>query len=95
LTCSQEQQLADMFGTAALETYLSTGWREDYQGTFGGLVMCFDGFLPFRDNVDAAAELGVAVIVEPGGSIRTPEVASAAVEHSIRHITTGLRIFHH
>jgi phosphoribosylaminoimidazolecarboxamide formyltransferase/IMP cyclohydrolase len=95
LTRSQEQQLAEIFGLDALQTYRAGGWREDYLSTLGQLVMCSDGFLPFRDNVDAAAELGVAVIAEPGGSIRTPEVTEAAAEHSIRHITTDVRLFHH
>ena len=57
--------------------------------------MCSDGFIPFRDNVDLAAELGVTALVEPGGSVRTPEVAAAATEHDIAHATTGLRLFHH
>jgi phosphoribosylaminoimidazolecarboxamide formyltransferase / IMP cyclohydrolase len=33
-----------------------------------GITMTSDGYLPFRDNVEHAAEAGVSVIVEPGGS---------------------------
>lgn len=95
LTRSQEGQLAELFGNDALEIYRSPDWREEHLESFGELVMCSDGFLPFRDNVDAAAGLGVSVIAEPGGSIRTPEVTHAASEHSIRHVTTGVRLFHH
>ena len=95
LTHSQEGQLGELFGVDALAIYRSPGWREEHLKTFGDLVMCSDGFLPFRDNVDAAAELGVTLIAEPGGSIRTPEVAEAAIEHSIRHVTTDVRLFHH
>lgn len=46
-------------------------------------------------NVDHAAEFGVARIIEPGGSIRTPEVASAAAQLGIAHVQTRLRLFHH
>jgi len=54
-----------------------------------------DGFLPFRDNVDKAAEVGVRTIIEPGGSIRASEIRQAAGELCIRHVETGLRLFHH
>jgi phosphoribosylaminoimidazolecarboxamide formyltransferase / IMP cyclohydrolase len=95
LTRSQEGQLGKIFGMIALETYRAVDWREDYLSTFRDLVMCSDGFLPFRDNVDAAAELGIVAIAEPGGSMRTAEVHEAATEHSIRHLITPLRLFHH
>ena len=55
----------------------------------------FDGFLPFRDNVEYAAAAGVTTIVEPGGSARTGEVAASALAHGIAHVQTGLRLFHH
>jgi phosphoribosylaminoimidazolecarboxamide formyltransferase / IMP cyclohydrolase len=51
--------------------------------------------LPFRDNVDHAAAVGVKTIIEPGGSIRASEIQRAAQELGIRHIETGLRLFHH
>jgi phosphoribosylaminoimidazolecarboxamide formyltransferase / IMP cyclohydrolase len=35
------------------------------------------------------------VIVEPGGSARTSEVAASAAAHGITHVQTGLRLFHH
>ena len=57
--------------------------------------MTSDGYLPFRDNVEHAAAAGVTTIVEPGGSTRTSEVADSAAAHSIAHVQTGLRLFHH
>ena len=95
LTRHQTGQLADLFGPSALADYDRPDWRAEWLAQWSGLVMCSDGFIPFRDNVDVAAEMGVTTIVEPGGSARTPEVGAAAAEHGITHITTGLRLFHH
>jgi phosphoribosylaminoimidazolecarboxamide formyltransferase/IMP cyclohydrolase len=55
--------------------------------------MTSDGSIPLRDHLDHAAEGGVTTVVEPGGSIRTPEVHAAAEELGIRHPTTGQRLF--
>ncbi len=60
-----------------------------------GCVMASDAFFPFRDSVDAAAEHGVAAIIQPGGSIRDEEVIKAAEEHGIAMVFTGLRHFKH
>ena len=53
--------------------------------------MASDGYLPFRDNIEHAAVLGVSTIVEPGGSTRTSDVAASANAHGIDLIETGLR----
>jgi phosphoribosylaminoimidazolecarboxamide formyltransferase/IMP cyclohydrolase len=60
-----------------------------------GSVMASDAFFPFRDGIDAAAEAGVAAVVQPGGSIRDPEVIAAADEHGISMVFTGERHFRH
>jgi len=54
-----------------------------------------DAYFPFRDGVDQAAEAGVVAIVQPGGSIRDPEVIAAADEHGIAMVLTGRRQFRH
>ncbi|WP_020579834.1 hypothetical protein [Actinopolymorpha alba] len=54
-----------------------------------------DGLLPFRDNVDEAAPHGVRWLAEPGGSIRSDEVARACEEHGISLVRTGVRLFQH
>jgi phosphoribosylaminoimidazolecarboxamide formyltransferase/IMP cyclohydrolase len=54
-----------------------------------------DAFFPFRDGVDAVAAAGVAVIVQPGGSLRDDESIAAADEHGIAMIMTGERHFKH
>ncbi|MDR0291768.1 MAG: bifunctional phosphoribosylaminoimidazolecarboxamide formyltransferase/IMP cyclohydrolase [Elusimicrobium sp.] len=59
------------------------------------LVLGSDAFFPFRDGVDAAAKLGVSAIVQPGGSVKDAEAITAADEHGIAMIFTGLRHFRH
>ena len=60
-----------------------------------GSVLASDAFFPFRDNVDKAAEAGVAGIIQPGGSIKDEEVIKAANEHNIAMVFTGIRHFKH
>jgi phosphoribosylaminoimidazolecarboxamide formyltransferase/IMP cyclohydrolase len=57
--------------------------------------MVSDGALPFTDNVVEAQRYGVAHIAEPGGSIRTPEVAAACAAAGITWSETGVRLFRH
>jgi phosphoribosylaminoimidazolecarboxamide formyltransferase/IMP cyclohydrolase len=60
-----------------------------------GSVMASDAFFPFRDGLDAAAEHGVAAVIQPGGSKRDAEVIAAADEHDIAMVFTGMRHFRH
>jgi phosphoribosylaminoimidazolecarboxamide formyltransferase/IMP cyclohydrolase len=60
-----------------------------------GSALGSDAFFPFRDGVDQAAEAGVRVIVQPGGSVRDAEVIAAADEHDIAMVFTGVRLFRH
>jgi phosphoribosylaminoimidazolecarboxamide formyltransferase/IMP cyclohydrolase len=60
-----------------------------------GAVLASDAFLPFRDGLDAAAELGIRAVIQPGGSLRDPEVIAAADEHGIAMVFTGVRHFRH
>ena len=60
-----------------------------------GCTLASDAFFPFRDGVDAAAEAGARVIVQPGGSIRDEEVIGAADEHGVAMVFTGRRLFRH
>ncbi|MDH3752467.1 MAG: bifunctional phosphoribosylaminoimidazolecarboxamide formyltransferase/IMP cyclohydrolase [Acidimicrobiia bacterium] len=54
-----------------------------------------DAFFPFRDGLDAAAEAGCTVVVQPGGSIRDDEVIAAADEAGMAMVFTGERHFRH
>jgi len=60
-----------------------------------GSVMASDAFFPFRDGLDAAAAVGVTAVIQPGGSVRDEEVISAADEHGIAMVFTGMRHFRH
>ena len=63
--------------------------------TVPGSVMASDAFFPFRDGIDAAAEEGIAAVIQPGGSMRDSEVIEAANEHGIAMVFTGVRHFRH
>ena len=60
-----------------------------------GSVMASDAFFPFRDGIDAAAETGIAAIIQPGGSMRDDEVIQAANEHGLAMVFTSMRHFRH
>lgn len=60
-----------------------------------GGVCASDAFFPFRDGLDAVADAGVTVVVQPGGSVRDDEVIAAADERGIAMIFTGRRHFRH
>ncbi len=60
-----------------------------------GAVMASDAFFPFRDGIDAAAEAGIAAVIQPGGSMRDQEVIDAADEHGLAMVFTGVRHFRH
>lgn len=60
-----------------------------------GCVMASDAFFPFRDGLDAAADVGITAVIQPGGSIRDTEVVKAADEHGMTMILTGMRHFRH
>ncbi len=60
-----------------------------------GSVLASDAFFPFRDGIDEAAKVGVKAIIQPGGSIRDQEVITAADEHGLAMVFTGIRVFKH
>ncbi len=60
-----------------------------------GAVLASDAFFPFADNVELAAEAGIGLIVQPGGSVRDGEVIEAANKHGIAMLFTGMRHFRH
>ncbi len=58
-------------------------------------VLVSDAFFPFRDSIDAAHAIGINYIVQPGGSMRDPEVIAACNELGIAMVLTGKRHFRH
>ncbi|OGS21771.1 MAG: bifunctional phosphoribosylaminoimidazolecarboxamide formyltransferase/IMP cyclohydrolase [Elusimicrobia bacterium RIFOXYA2_FULL_39_19] len=59
------------------------------------LVLASDAYFPYRDVVDEAAKMGVTAIIQPGGSMRDDQSITAANEHNIAMIFTGMRHFKH
>ena len=60
-----------------------------------GAVMASDAFFPFRDGIDNAGKAGISCIIQPGGSMRDDEVITAANEHGMAMVFTGMRHFRH
>ncbi|MBV8757734.1 MAG: bifunctional phosphoribosylaminoimidazolecarboxamide formyltransferase/IMP cyclohydrolase [Deltaproteobacteria bacterium] len=60
-----------------------------------GSAVASDAFFPFRDGVDVLAAAGATSIVQPGGSVRDEEVITAANEHKLAMLFTGMRHFRH
>ena len=60
-----------------------------------GAVLASDGFIPFVDTIERAAEAGITAIVEPGGSIRDAEVIEAVNQRGLAMVFTGVRHFRH
>jgi phosphoribosylaminoimidazolecarboxamide formyltransferase / IMP cyclohydrolase len=64
-------------------------------GRAKGGAAASDAFFPVRDGLDAVAAAGVAVVIQPGGSVRDADVIAAADEHGIAMVLTGERQFQH
>ena len=64
-------------------------------GKTGRPVLASDGFLPFDDTVELAAQYGIKAIVQPGGSIRDTDCINKANEKNISMLLTGVRHFKH
>jgi phosphoribosylaminoimidazolecarboxamide formyltransferase/IMP cyclohydrolase len=64
-------------------------------GRAKGGACASDAFYPFPDGIDAAAEAGVAVVVQPGGAMRDAENIARADELGVAMVFTGERQFLH
>ncbi len=61
----------------------------------GKAVMVSGAFFPFPDSMEVAADAGVRMVVQPGGSIRDSLVIARADELGVCMLTTGMRHFKH
>jgi phosphoribosylaminoimidazolecarboxamide formyltransferase/IMP cyclohydrolase len=64
-------------------------------GRAAGGACASDAFYPFPDGVEAAAEAGVSVVVQPGGSVKDDEVIATADRLGLAMLFTGERHFLH
>jgi phosphoribosylaminoimidazolecarboxamide formyltransferase/IMP cyclohydrolase len=60
-----------------------------------GTVAASDAFFPFPDGVEEIAKAGATAIIQPGGSVRDPEVIEATDRLGLAMIFTGVRHFRH
>jgi phosphoribosylaminoimidazolecarboxamide formyltransferase / IMP cyclohydrolase len=60
-----------------------------------GSAMGSDAFFPFPDNVENAAQAGIACVIQPGGSKKDDEVIKVADDLGIAMVFTGKRHFKH
>ena len=93
LSTPERRQLVDVLGYEP--TPLSTEERRRWFERFEGLVMSSDAFIPFRDNIDRAAQIGVKYVAHAGGSVRDESVRAAAADVGVTVLETGLRAFLH
>ncbi|QSR84339.1 bifunctional phosphoribosylaminoimidazolecarboxamide formyltransferase/IMP cyclohydrolase [Methylacidimicrobium sp. B4] len=63
--------------------------------SLAGSALASDAYFPFPDSVVHAAEAGATAVIQPGGSIRDPEVIAAADERGLALVFTGRRHFRH
>jgi len=54
-----------------------------------------DAFFPFRDGLDVVVDAGANCVIQPGGSVRDPEVIAAADERGVAMVFSGVRHFRH
>lgn len=60
-----------------------------------GAILGSDAFFPFPDGLELAAQHGVGVFIQPGGSLRDKEVIEAAQKLGVWLFLTGMRHFRH
>jgi len=65
------------------------------QSSLAGSVVASDAFFPFPDGVEEAAKAGATAVIQPGGSVRDPDVIAAADRLGMAMVFTGIRHFLH
>ena len=60
-----------------------------------GSALASDAYFPFADGPQLAIEAGITGIIQPGGSVRDPEVVAAADEAGLAMVFTNRRHFRH
>jgi phosphoribosylaminoimidazolecarboxamide formyltransferase/IMP cyclohydrolase len=68
---------------------------EKAQSPLAGSVMASDAFFPFADGPSLALDAGVTAVIQPGGSVRDPEVIEAVDAAGAAMVFTHRRHFRH
>jgi phosphoribosylaminoimidazolecarboxamide formyltransferase/IMP cyclohydrolase len=70
-------------------------WKAAEHAGAQGSVAASDAFFPFPDGLEAVIAAGATAVIQPGGSLRDPEVIAAADAAGIAMVFTGMRHFRH
>ena len=65
------------------------------QKSLQGTVVASDAFFPFPDGVEEAAKAGATAFIQPGGSVKDPDVIAAADRLGLAMVFTEMRHFLH
>ncbi|PYU01529.1 MAG: bifunctional phosphoribosylaminoimidazolecarboxamide formyltransferase/inosine monophosphate cyclohydrolase [Acidobacteria bacterium] len=65
------------------------------QSPLAGTVVASDAFFPFPDGIEEAAKAGATAVIQPGGSVRDPDVIATADRWGLSMVFTGIRHFLH
>ena len=65
------------------------------QNSLQGTAVASDAFFPFSDGVEEAAKAGATAVIQPGGSVKDPEVIAAADRLGMAMVFTSMRHFLH
>jgi phosphoribosylaminoimidazolecarboxamide formyltransferase/IMP cyclohydrolase len=60
-----------------------------------GCVAASDAFFPFPDGLETVVAAGATAVIQPGGSVKDPDVIAAADHLGIAMVFTGMRHFRH
>ncbi|MFX0031045.1 MAG: bifunctional phosphoribosylaminoimidazolecarboxamide formyltransferase/IMP cyclohydrolase [Candidatus Hodarchaeota archaeon] len=75
----------------AAQKAIEFGHESELKDSFMGT----DSFFPFPDGLEAAVNAGAKAIINPGGSIRDPQVIQKADELNCALVFCGKRVFRH
>ena len=65
------------------------------QKSLQGTAVASDAFFPFPDGVEEAAKAGATAVIQPGGSVRDPDVIATADRLGLAMVFTSMRHFLH
>jgi phosphoribosylaminoimidazolecarboxamide formyltransferase / IMP cyclohydrolase len=60
-----------------------------------GCVAASDAFFPFPDGLETVVAAGATAVIQPGGSVKDPDVIAAANRLGVAMVFTGMRHFRH
>jgi phosphoribosylaminoimidazolecarboxamide formyltransferase/IMP cyclohydrolase len=68
---------------------------EKSRSDLGGSAMASDAYFPFADGPQLALQAGVSAIIQPGGSVRDPDIVDAVDAAGAAMVFTSRRHFRH